>query len=220
MPANEECLVKVLETEDKFNKKLLNVRMAYILNTVTADKIANLLICLFITVLFSKDKPEAVIHTNLSITLGKKLFNIVVRKSYIDYSTSANAEKDSGILGYNEWVSNTKSPIVKLFDVNKTNIDTYTSSCGKILIEQLIGHDMVYEYVDKHNKAYVLGINSDALNIIGNNKDNSIIPLPLHLPMVEEPKKHSYKTLGGYLLNDVEYRESLIIQSIWKILVK
>lgn len=67
-----EELSKLLEkangkVDSKFNRKLLDVRMAYIFDILSIKKIANLLLSTFITVISKKDLQDSVNRTNLSI---------------------------------------------------------------------------------------------------------------------------------------------------------
>lgn len=100
-----------------------------------------------------------------------------------------------------------------MFDVNIVNIDIYTASCGAIFIEQLIEHDLLTSYlygIARSNTTYTLDINPKVLSVLGDNI-KSFKAMPLYLPMVEVPKVCVDGKLGGYLLNDVEYRKSVII---------
>jgi DNA-directed RNA polymerase len=59
----------------------------------------------------------------------------------------------------------------------------------------------------KNEKYYILAVD-ESLCQIG---EKSIIDFPLKLPMIVKPKHYSKGKLGGYLLNDVRYKENLII---------
>lgn len=41
---------------------------------------------------------------------------------------------------------------------------------------------------------------------------HNIVNVPIKLPMVCPPKHYGEEVLGGYLLNDVKYAESLIVE--------
>src|SRR3989337_3679223 len=64
-----------------------------------------------------------------------------------------------------------------------------------------LAHDKKQEYVLKV-------VENDLLN---NKKINPIFNLPAKLPMVCTPKPYSSDSLGGYLLNDEKYIESIFI---------
>jgi DNA-directed RNA polymerase len=59
----------------------------------------------------------------------------------------------------------------------------------------------------KDEKFYILIVDSKLLNF----NDKSMIDFPLKLPMLVKPKEYSKTKVGGYLLNDVNYHEELII---------
>lgn len=198
------------KSSNKFSKKLMDVRLAYILKLVGPEQVANLLISIFITVISNKDNPEVCIQLQLNIKLGKRLFNIVLKKLYLIYKQS---REGGNYLGFNTWVIENKDCLVKLFDVDSINVNTYTASCGGVLIELLLDHDILTSYLDgitKSKTTYILGVNSKVLSQLGDDI-KTFKPTPLYLPMVEEPKKYTFNSLGGYLLNDSEYRKTVII---------
>lgn len=61
----------------------------------------------------------------------------------------------------------------------------------------------------KDEKYYILTVYKKLLDI----KEKSILHFPLKLPMVVKPKEYNKNILGGYLLNDVSYKEELIIHN-------
>lgn len=77
-----------------FNKKLLDVRMAYILFYVTPEKIANLLLSTFISVLYNRGVDQLLNRTELSINLGKNLFNVLLRNLYSEYCKSIKSNEN------------------------------------------------------------------------------------------------------------------------------
>jgi len=84
------------KSSNKFNKKLMDIRVAYILKLVGPEKIVNLLISIFITVLSNKDNPDTCIQLQLNIKLGKRLFNIVLKKLYLSYTKSIDGTEYIG----------------------------------------------------------------------------------------------------------------------------
>jgi DNA-directed RNA polymerase len=60
----------------------------------------------------------------------------------------------------------------------------------------------------KDERYYILGVDDSLLDL----RSKSLVDLPLKLPMIIKPKEYSKNKLGGYLLNDVNYSEDLIIK--------
>lgn len=80
-------------------------------------------------------------------------------------------------------------------------------------MELLIQADLIHEEIiisrEVGNKQFkILCVNPKVLQLF---EKNRIYVLPLKLPMIVEPKTYSPKQLGGYLLNDVELTENLLI---------
>ena len=88
-----------IKSSNKFNKKLMDIRLAYIFKLVGSEKISNLLISIFITILSNRDNPDACIQLQFNIKLGKRLFNIVLKELYLIYRKSIEG---SVYLGFNE----------------------------------------------------------------------------------------------------------------------
>jgi len=59
------------------------------------------------------------------------------------------------------------------------------------------------------NKQYLLYVSKEANNII--DMKYKIIDLPNKLPMIVKPRPYKADTSGGYLLNDINYKEDIFI---------
>lgn len=67
--------------------------------------------------------------------------------------------------------------------------------------------------IDNNNKSLtILKLSTQTSKLL--KRLNPIAVLPLKLPMIVEPKPYSDNNLGGFLLNDIEYDESLISKKI------
>lgn len=70
-------------------------------------------------------------------------------------------------------------------------------------------HEKIITSTDEKNKQFkILSLNTEVSHLVDSNK---IYVAPLKLPMIVEPKPYTSKQLGGYLLNDVEITENLLI---------
>lgn len=94
--------------------------------------------------------------------------------------------------------------------------DDFYATVGTKVLEILLATNMFEQVLIKpgpfsHDKRSYYVFKIKDINIRNNKNKKSILALPLKLPMVCPPKKHTETTLGGYLLNDDKFSESLII---------
>jgi hypothetical protein len=82
-----------LNPSNKFTKSLSNARVSYILDILGAEKVANLLLSTFITVVSNKDDLDLCNQLDLNVLLGKRLFNLVLKSLYAKYMLSFAEEK-------------------------------------------------------------------------------------------------------------------------------
>jgi DNA-directed RNA polymerase len=107
--------------------------------------------------------------------------------------------------------SDLNSLLIELFNIDSANSTTYTAACGAVFIELLVNQEMLSSEITGKKEGYTLLVNANVLNKLGDHV-KTLKALPLYLPMVEVPKKYSKTNLGGYYLNDVDFRQSLIIK--------
>ena len=118
------------------------------------------------------------------------------------------SDKDFADKSYSKWYDLKISSNNSL--VNKIESDQIKAYLGFCLIQILESCNMVKSELvikSKDEKYYVLRVDRKILNM----SDKSILDFPLKLPMIVKPKPYNHNILGGYLLNDVNYREEFII---------
>ena len=89
----------------------------------------------------------------------------------------------------------------------------FYSTLGVKLLEILENCDMINKTlitVSRTEKHYELTISND--KFLTSLKTNKIYCLPTKLPMLVKPKEYGDNKLGGYLLNDIEFKEKLFIE--------
>jgi hypothetical protein len=145
--------------------------------------------------------------TYVMIDLGKELVNKYLFNEYKSYKELNNIENMS-------------------FNLFKTQNEKLISNCediqiyhklGSILISWTIGIKLLnfkIKLISKDDKISILipGLVLDKL--ISNNNNIGIFMLPHKIPMIVKPKEYKgndNSQLGGYLLNDIEYTDSIIL---------
>jgi len=201
---------------NKYSNKLKELYITYILHILGADRVTSILLSMFINIVSSKDNDIANNQTNIYIKVGRTLFDNVLKVLYDEYKTKhKHAKTLEDNLSFNGWVLNkTNDPVVNMFNTDNLNINTYTISCGSVLMGILAEKDLIVPRLvsmDSEGKTMqYIGIDASVSDLLRDSV-SKVRALPLHLPMVEVPKEHNVNVLGGYLLNGIEYRESLII---------
>lgn len=194
--------IKVSYNNTKYDKVLIN----NIITTIEPDYIYNLCLHHFL-IIYTYENTEEVKNTLLvpvSVTIGKKLvlkyFNTLRE---IENKAGKVVEK----LGYLDWVNKWKGDNPQLANVIDDNLH---SSLGCKVIEVLENCDMIKKVLkyDRKQSQY-------SLKIIENKilpKDNkTVLSIPTKLPMICPPKPYTSSKVGGYLLNDVKFRNELIL---------
>lgn len=180
--------------------------MRYILDILGVETVANLLLSVVVTIISDIDESDRCLQTDLSIMLGNKLFNLVLRSLYSKYlktaglkvKRSALVEKYlkpatvSPVLTFTSWVECRKnSGYVSLFNTDELNISTYTASTGSIFIQQLIELYILVSVIEKNSfnrEESILSISDKTKESLGDDL-RKVRPVAIHLPMVEEPNK-------------------------------
>lgn len=204
---------KILEGKDK--KMLL---IAKLFSTLPVDSIVNAIMVQFLVVYTYEDTDEDKNYTvvPVAVKLGKNLFNKyinILRDAYISQNDSFKEVNEK--VKYSDWLKMWKSQNPDFVQYVEENDDFYATIGTKIL-EILLATNMFERILIKpsaysfEKKSYYIFRIKDK-NLRNNKNKKSILALPLKLPMLCPPKKHSETTLGGYLLNDEKFAETLII---------
>lgn len=123
-------------------------------------------------------------------------------------------DKDFKDASYSDWYAK-KISTNKLL-LNKIENDQIIAQLGFSVIQILESCNMVTSVLiikSKEERSYTLTVDKKLLDI----REKSLMDFPLRLPMLVEPKPYDKGVLGGYLLNDVNYKQELIIhKSIFK----
>lgn len=94
--------------------------------------------------------------------------------------------------------------------LNNIENDQIIAQLGFFVIQILESCNVVKSVLivkSKDERYYTLTVDKKLLDI----REKSLIDFPLRLPMLVEPKPYDKGVLGGYLLNDVNYRQEIFI---------
>ncbi len=149
-----------------------------------------------------KDKFYHVVP--VAIKIGKELVKKYLSKTKQEYSL----DKDDYTTFFDYWKE--RNP-----HYNYILDDSFYLSLGIKLIEILTdgGVSMLKQdlkVVSMKQKYQILSVVDE--EIFSNDKRSFIMSLPTKLPMIAKPKEYSSSELGGYFLNNVKFRDSLIIK--------
>lgn len=190
-------------------KKTQHSDVSFIINELDLNFILNLCLLHFIIISTYQDSEDKdkFYSINVAITIGKKMLN-----KYL-YTIKCR-DKDFKDASYSEWYAKKISSNELL--LNKIENDQIIAQLGFSVIQILESCNMVTSVLiikSKEERYYTLTVDKKLLDI----REKSLIDFPLRLPMLVEPKPYDKGVLGGYLLNDVNYKQELIIhKSIFK----
>lgn len=200
---NNKTIYK-LKSKDILSSKNNMFYLNKIINKLENEKILDLILYNFFKlVTYNNSDYENINELNCAIDFGK---NICREYLVILYKQSLISDKN---IPFSVWKTQNEG-IVQPFEDNTVLFDFIGT---RIFVELLIQADLVYEKIiinkeEKNKQFKILCLSKEVLQIIENNK---IYVVPLKLPMIVEPKPYTSKQLGGYLLNDVEKTENLLI---------
>ena len=196
---------KNIKSKSKNNN--VSVALVYeVLTKVGKKPVSSICMHQFLLVLTHQDSHnENNNYTNLlglSINIGKTL----VQRYLSEINTvEEGVEKPSYSRFYETWKSNNKA-YGELLEED----DTFYSTLGCKIIEVLEFSDMLKKLLvrtEQKKQHHELVISDeDLMSKIENHK---IYTVPAKLPMIVKPKPYSIGKDGGYLLNDVDYHETL-----------
>ena len=206
-----DSLFKVAEQEARNKKKVTAVFTYDILNKVDKYFIIGVCIHHFLTTLTHQDTENDSNYTNLlgvSVKIGKKL----VQKYIFELSKNVvdvNNVKVSYSSFLNTWKSSNNT-YAGLLDKD----DTFHSNLGCKLIEILQFSEMLKTSLVRtgHDQQHQELVMYDD-NLKSQVRSHKIYAIPAKLPMIVKPKPYSINVSGGYLLNDIEHNEELIIDN-------
>lgn len=175
--------------------------------------IKNLIICQFLSILTFKgtNEEDKLSLLNVTLQLGRKTINkylyTLILNSFKSKNNDLKSFKYSDALS--EWKSKDENQVI--YELLKD--DTFVSKLGGMLIDILESSDMLVKrlvVISRVEKMWVLDVvNDDKLN---NLSKRSIRVVPNKLPMICKPIDYTPNALGGFLLNDKRYQESLFVE--------
>lgn len=193
-----------LKSSDPLSSKNNVYYLNKIINTLDNNKIMDLILYNFFKlVTYNEGDYENISELKLAIAFGKNIsreYLVALYKEYI---------KSKGNILFSEW----KAQHVDIVLPYEDNSRLFDFIGTRLFVELLIQTDLIHEKIiistDEKNKQFkILSLNTEVLHLVEGNK---IYVAPLKLPMIVEPKPYTSKQLGGYLLNDVEVTENLLI---------
>ena len=173
--------------------------MLPIIRELDVEFIYNLSLLHFILISTYQDsEDEDKFHSiQVAIDIGKKM----MRKYLYSLKCKDNDYKECS---YSVWYEAKISSNNLL--VNRIENDEVIAGLGYCIIQILESCNMVINKLitkSKEEKYYILTVDKNLANI----HSKSILNLPLKLPMIVKPKPFDNNILGGYLLNDINYKE-------------
>lgn len=189
-----------IETKDENDKLFLEI-----LNTIGPKVIHSICFYYFLRIATHQDTDYTDDFYIISVTLniGRSFI-----KKYLSILKDRDDKNAKFSIWYEQWKINNKS----LFD--KLDDDQFKACLGSKLIDILEACDILYKKLlvkAKDNRQYILCLKNK--NLLKNEK-NHIMNLPLKLPMIVKPNKYDKNNIGGYLLNDINYCDNLIINKV------
>ncbi len=175
-----------------------------IINKLENEKIVDFILYNFFKlVTYNNSEYENITELKFAIDFGNNIcreYLVILYKQYLISNKN---------IQFSVWKTQNED-IVQPFEDNTVLYDLIGT---RLLVELLIQADLVYEEIimskEVKNKQFkILSLNKEVLQIIDT---KNLYVVPLKLPMIVEPKPYTSKELGGYLLNDVEKTENLLI---------
>ena len=224
-PLLNKTIINITDTINRYINNLINQQMEVLNNKKNANKFYDILVAKIITSndvssLFNicvsnflaiytyqdTDEDKFLASINVSINIGKKIFNKYLNNLKTQYY------KSSGIdITFTNWVNKWKQDnedFAKFY-----HDDDIYSRLGLNILTILTHSDLIEirltKSPNKIHRHYSLFVKDDKL--MSSNNRRSIINLPVKLPMVCPPRPYDKDILGGYLLNDDKFSEDLLI---------
>lgn len=196
--------ISKVKSKDPLSSKNNMYYLQKIINKLENEKILDLILYNFLKlVTYNNSDYENINELTLAIAFGKNIcreYLVILYKEYL--LSNKNIQ-------FSVWKTQNEV-LVQPFEDNTVLFDLIGT---RLFVELLIQADLVFEEIiiskeEKNKQFKILSLSKEVLQVVDNNK---IYVVPLKLPMIVEPKPYTSKELGGYLLNDVEKTESLLI---------
>lgn len=205
----------------KTQKNITDFFFKNVLNTVSNDYLIECMLYIFLLVLTfnnvtkDKDGDSFTGVTNNAVKLGRLIVSNYVFKLYKLYCTS-NPNSDitytkfkNEVLLSTLIISNSSMNLKDYSDILFSN--EFYLKIGTSLLDIMYGSSILHTKVIKTSKEESLATLKVFDDISSKFEiKNPILVTPLNLPMIVKPNPYSKDKLGGYLLNDNKYSESLI----------
>lgn len=194
--------------QNKKTKNPQSILIASVITLIGKDFIKNL--CLSTTLLVytyhNSDNDKNYASLPVSIKVAKKMFSF-----YINKLKDERFKETKSNITYRTWFNIWESENIKLSEcVN----DNFYSLMGCKIIDILTHSDvldMVLKKTDnKEHPFHALEIRDKAP--LSTEKRQKIFNMPTKLPMICPPKDYGVDKLGGYLLNDENFAEDLLVE--------
>nr|YP_009327781.1 hypothetical protein [Epichloe typhina]APB96740.1 hypothetical protein [Epichloe typhina] len=198
-----------------------------VINSLPKNSILNICIYYFLQICTfqSTDDIDKFKLSRVSINMGDACIKLYLleKKTQYEYEMFKDEnEKGEGSVDhkntdkvilkktkYTVWYSHfTKSQPELSHSLNDD--DKIKFKLGAVLVKLLLESEFIEQdlkYKARDESVYVLKVDDNLIQP----RVNSTLNLPLKLPMIVEPKKYSENIVGGYLLNNIDYQDELII---------
>ena len=198
---------KEILNNKKIKTKYDTILMANIITSYEKSSILSLCLYFFLLVYTFQDTDNSKNYASLpiSIKIAKKMFSKYTNKLKDEYV------KESKIfINYTSWLEKWRSEN-KEFSSHLN--DSFYSILGYKIIDILNFSEIIslglIKTPDNEHPYYAIQIKDKSL--MSWNVTQSIINLPIKLPMICPPKPYGPNMLGGYLLNDEKFSDKLLV---------
>lgn len=207
-----------LESNLSDSDKTYEIFIRLLVKVAGVDYISSLCIYNFLLILSQQDTKDFYEDSEFFDDIGNEssLVSVAVRigksivRRYLSNILKAEyVNKDRP--KYSVWIVTWKDNNPKFNNLLKQD-DKFYSILGSKLLDILKNCHFIKNKltrVGKTNQHYNLVVYDDKLKSFLTKQ--KIYAIPTKLPMIVKPKDHDSKVLGGYLLNDIEFKEDLFI---------
>ena len=195
-------ITKSLENSNKKNSSF----MLAIFKQLGNQSVKNICIFHFLEILtYRNTNDENIYLLACALRRGKKL---VTRYLYTLLEVDNKNSKQK--ISYSKWLETWKSGNESAMLVDD---ETFHLGLGSIVIDILISAELLERILVRTSKTE----QHQELALADSKLDNhlskhKILTLPPKLPMIVKPKPYTRNSIGGYLLNDIRYKENILIE--------
>ena len=184
------------------------VLMATIITSLDINILYSLCISQFLLTYSYQDTEEVKQFGSVpvSVSLGKKMFARYIN-SLRDQHIKETGQHITYTLWLEKWIENNPELYTHLDD-------SILSKLGCKILDILMYSDLLDIVLTKSsNKQYPFNaLQIKDKSLMSRNNRQSVVNLPLKLPMICSPKPYGHNALGGYCLNDEKFAEQLFIE--------